>query len=189
MRYFVLVPGKVFTDVLDIAREQHGYVRAADLRQLGLNPKRLNDYWRRGQADRLGRGLYRLRLVPPGEWDEFMEAAMWPDGRGVLGHETALDLHDLCDVNPGQIDVTVPNAYRTHRQVPARLRLHHRNLAAGEVTVLNAVPIVTPARAIEDAIEIGLRPTLIEQALETALSQALITTATAERLEALRHAS
>lgn len=180
------MPGRVFTDILDIAREQHGYVRAEDVRELGLNPKRLNDYWRRGQADRLGHGVYRLRLIPPGEWDEFMEAAMWPDGRGVLCHETALDLHELCDVNPNRIDVTVPKTYRTHRAAPDQLRLHGRDLDDLEVTVLNAIPIVTPARAIEDAIEIDLRPTLVDQALDTALRQALITTAAAKRLQALR---
>jgi hypothetical protein len=43
------------------------------------------------------------------------------------------------------------------------------------VTRLRDVPIVTPARAIADGIELGLRPTLIAQAIDTAARQALIT--------------
>jgi predicted transcriptional regulator of viral defense system len=181
------VPGKVFNDVFEIAREHHGFVRTTDLREAGIDPKRLNDYWRRGLADRLGYGIYRLHMIPPGEWDEFMGAAIWPDGRGVLSHETALDLHDLCDVNPNHIDVTVPKAYRTHREIPAKYRLHHRNIDAGDVTTINGVPIVTPRRAIVDGIEAGLRLTLIEQAIDTAQRQAMVTTDVAQQLRALRN--
>ncbi|MDA0159290.1 type IV toxin-antitoxin system AbiEi family antitoxin domain-containing protein [Solirubrobacter ginsenosidimutans] len=179
------MPGKVFTEVLEIARDQHGFVRTTDLREVGIDPKRLNDYWRRGLAERLGYGVYRLHLVPHDEWDEFMHAAVWPDGRGVLSHETALDLHDLCDVNPNHIDVTVPKAYRTHRDTPLAYRVHRRDLDADEITAVNGVPIVTPGRAIIDGIEAGLRPTLIEQAIDTAQRQAAITTAAAERLREL----
>jgi predicted transcriptional regulator of viral defense system len=181
------MPGAVFTEILALAQDQHGFVRTADLREAGIDPKRLADYAARGQAEHLGYGLYRLLLVPPSRWDEFMKATAWPDGRGVLSHETALDLHDLCDVNPNRIDVTVPKAYRTHRDVPASYRLRARNLAVDDVTSLEGVPIVTPAKAIEDGIEIGLRPSLLEQAIETAQGQALIPAAVANGLRALRN--
>jgi predicted transcriptional regulator of viral defense system len=180
------MPGRVFTDVLEIARDQHGFVRTSDLRALGIDPKRLNDYSRRGLADHLGYGIYRLHLIPPGEWDEFMQAAVWPDGRGVLSHETALDLHALCDVNPNHIDVTIPKAYRTHRDVAAMYRLHRRGLDAEEITRIEGVPVVTPTRAIADGIEAGLRPTLIEQAIDTVERQAIVTTDVAQQLRALR---
>lgn len=180
------MPGKVFIEILDLAREQHGYVRTADLRELGISPKRLGDYAARGQAEHLGYGLYRLLLVPPSRWDEFMKATIWPDGRGTLSHETALDLHGLCDVNPNHIDVTVPKTYRTHRAVPSSYRLHSREIPSDDVTYLEGVPIVRPARAIADGIESGLRPSLLDQAIATAQDQALITTAVAEELRARR---
>ncbi len=180
------MPGKVFLDILDLAREQHGFVRTADLRDLGIDPKRLVDYAARGQAEHLGYGLYRLLLVPPSRWDEFMRAAMWPDGRGTLSHETALDLHGLCDVNPNHIDITVPTTYRTHRAVPSTYRLHARELPDDAVTYLEGVPLVKPARAIADGIEAGLRPSLLDQAIATAQDQALITTAAADELRAQR---
>jgi predicted transcriptional regulator of viral defense system len=181
-----VVPGRVFLDILDLAREQHGFVRTADLRDLGINPKRLVDYAARGQAEHLGYGLYRLLLVPPSRWDEFMRATIWPDGRGTLSHETALDLHGLCDVNPNHIDVTVPTTYRTHRAVPTPYRLHARELPDDAVTYLEGVPIVKPVRAIADGIEAGLRPSLLDQAIATAQDQALITTAAADELRARR---
>jgi predicted transcriptional regulator of viral defense system len=183
------MPGRVFTQVLDVARDQHGLVRAADLREIGLDPKRLVDYSRRGLADHLGYGVYRLKLIPPGPWDEFMQAALWPDGRGVLSHETALDLHDLCDVNPNHVDITVPTDYRTHREIPAAYRVHRRAVADGDVGSVHGIPVVAPARAIADGIEAGLRPTLIEQAIDTAEREAMITGATAARLREIRSAT
>jgi predicted transcriptional regulator of viral defense system len=180
------MPGRVFLDILDIAQEQHGFVRSADLRNRGISPKRLADYAARGQAEHLGYGLYRLLLVPPSRWDEFMKATIWPDGRGILSHETALDLHGLCDVNPNHIDITVPERYRTHRTVPHAYRLHARALPNDDLTSLEGVPIVRPARAIADGIEAGLRPSLLDQAIETAQGQALITAATADALRAKR---
>lgn len=176
----------VFNEIFELAREQHGFVRTSDLRDAGIHPKRLNDYSRRGLAVHLGYGLYRLNLIPPGNFDEFMQAAVWPDGRGVLSHETALDLHNLCDVNPNHIDITTPKGYRTHREVPAGYRLHRRALADEDLTLFEGLPIVTPARAIADGIELGLRQALIDQALETAEREAMITRTTAERLRAAR---
>jgi predicted transcriptional regulator of viral defense system len=177
--------GRVFDEIHSLAQDQHGFVRTADLREHGLDPRRLNDYWRRGLADRLGYGVYRIKLVPPSPWDEFMQATLWPDGRGVLSHETALDLHELCDVNPSHIDITVPRQYRTHRRAPGTYRLHDRDLSPEDVQYIEAVPIVTPARAIADGIEARLRPGLLEQAIDNAARQALITADVSRQLRTL----
>jgi len=71
--------------------------------------------------------------------------------------------------------VTVPHSYRTHRPVPALYRLHPRNLASEETRRLQGLPIVTPLRAILDGIETHVRGELIEQAIQTAEQQSLIT--------------
>ena len=72
------------------------------------------------------------------------------------------------------------------RHIPAAYRLRHRNLDAEDLTTINGVPIVTPRRAIVDGIEAGLRLTLIEQAIDTAQRQAMVTTDTAQQLRVLR---
>jgi predicted transcriptional regulator of viral defense system len=169
------MPSSVYTQIAGIAYDQHGLVTTADLAEAGLRPRTLVDYERRGLAERVAQGVYRLLGVPQGPMGELMAAAMWPMGLGVLSHETALDLHDLCDVNPARIDVTVPPRYRTHRLVPALYRLHRAELDAAEQTFVRGVPVVSPARAIADGIASGVRPGLIEQALRTASEQALIT--------------
>jgi predicted transcriptional regulator of viral defense system len=173
------MPGKVYTELLDLALDQHGYLRAEAVNEAGFDPKRLVDYERRGLAERVAYGVYRMKMIPPDELDEYMRAALWPMGAGVLSHETALDLHELCDVNPAVIDVTVPRHYRTHRPVPALYRLHRRDLTAYQVERWRGLPIVTPLRAILDGIEGHVRGELIDQAIVTAEKQSLITTAEA----------
>jgi predicted transcriptional regulator of viral defense system len=171
------MPGRVYTELLDLAYDQHGYLRTEDVREAGFDPKRLVDYERRGVAERVAYGVYRMQATPPDELEEYMRAALWPMGAGVLSHETALDLYELCDVNPAVIDVTVPRRYRTHRPVPALYRLHPRDLTDEQTGRLRGLPIVTPPRAILDGIETKVRGELIEQAIQTAEQQSLITPA------------
>ncbi len=158
-----------------MAQDQHGYLRTADVRNAGFDPKRLVDYERRGLCERVAYGVYRLKTIPPDDLEEYMRAALWPMGAGVLSHETALDLYEVCDVNPAGIDVTVPHNYRTHRPMPVLYRLHPRNLASEDTGRLRGLPIVTPLRAILDGIETHVRRDLIEQAIQTAEQQSLIT--------------
>jgi predicted transcriptional regulator of viral defense system len=176
LRYSVqIMPGRVYTQLLDLAQDQHGYLRAEDVREAGFDPKRLVDYERRGIAERVAYGVYRMNAIPPDELEEYMRAALWPMGAGVLSHESALDLYELCDINPPHIDVTVPHRYRTHRSVPALYRLHPRDLAGEQAGRLRGLPIVAPLRAILDGIESDVRGDLIEQAIQTAERQSLIT--------------
>jgi predicted transcriptional regulator of viral defense system len=182
------MPGRVYTELLDLAQDQHGYLRSDDVREAGFDPKRLIDYEQRGVAERISHGVYRMKAVPPDELDEYMRAAFWPMGAGVLSHETALDLHELCDVNPASIDVTVPRHYRTHRAIPVLYRLHARDLLAEETERLRGLPVVTPLKAIIDGIETHVRSELIDQAIETAERQGLITSAGADRARAAQDA-
>jgi hypothetical protein len=43
---------------------------------------------------------------------------------GVFSHQTALSLHDLTDLNPAKLDLTVPQNFRRGIPIPEVLRLH-----------------------------------------------------------------
>ncbi|MEX0816866.1 MAG: type IV toxin-antitoxin system AbiEi family antitoxin domain-containing protein [Gaiellales bacterium] len=169
------MPGRVYTQLLELAQDQYGYVTPDDARAAGIDPLRLQDLARRGLAERLGHGLYRIPLVPRTGLDQYMEATLWPQGvHGVLSHETALDLHELSDVNPAKIHLTVPADYRVRRAVPKLYVLHHRDLDDVDVTLHEGIPIVTPYRAILDGIEAHLGPRLLDQAIENATQRGLL---------------
>lgn len=168
------MPGKIYNALVEIALDQYGFVTPADAREAGVDPHRLVEMSRRGVIEHVDHGLYRLPVVGRTALDQLMEAALWPRKQGVLSHETALDVHDLCDVNPAKVHVTVPTRYRLTRRVPSVYRIHHRDLTEREITRHEGIPVVTPLRAILDAIETHLRTGLIDQAVDTALHRGLI---------------
>lgn len=169
------MPGRVYTQLVEAAQEQHGYVTSQDARGLGVDPLRLQDLARRGLADHVSHGVYRISLVPSGPLDQYMEATLWPQSvRGVLCGQTALDLHRLCDVNPARIHLSVPARYRPRREVPALYVLHRRDLEQAFVTSHEGIAIVTPYRAILDGIEEHLPLRLIEQAINSAGDRGLL---------------
>ena len=163
------MPGRNYNRLATIAADQQGLVTPADARGAGIDPHRLVDMERRGTIERVSRGLYRFPLLEPDpELGQLAEAALWPNRRGVLSHDTALDLHELCDINPAQIHVTIPTAYRLQKPVPKLYRVHRGDLREDERTSYEGIPIVTPYRALLEGIEIGVRADLLRQAIDTA---------------------
>lgn len=181
------MPGRHYLELLEFANGQYGYVTPEDARSRGVDPAQLRLMHHRGVLEWVAHGLYRFPVVPSSPLDQYMEAVLWSRTPAQLSHETALDLHDLCDVNPAQIHLTVPAAYRLRRHIPAAYRLHRRDLSAGDITRHEGVPIVTVRRAILDGIEAGLGGHLIDQALETTRRRGLLSRSELDVLDGARH--
>jgi predicted transcriptional regulator of viral defense system len=158
----------VFTELAEVANEQYGFLTPEDARELGVDPINLVRMFQRGHLERRATGVYRMRLTPTSPLDAYMEAALWPGRgvRGVLSHETALDLYRLSDVNPTKIDITLPLGYRIRRGIPASYRVHHEDLPDGDVTAFEGIPIVTPARAIRQVHAAHVGPALVGQSVD-----------------------
>lgn len=183
------MPGRIYNILAEIAVDQHGYVTTQDAEEHGVDPHRLIEMAKRGNIERVAHGVYRMPIVAPTGLEQLVEATLWPRRRGVLSHETALDLHDLCDVNPAKIHITLPLAYRLSRPVPPLYEIHRRDLDAGEVTRYEGIPVVTPLRAILDGIETHLRGDLLRQAIETARKRGLVKRGELEKLDELAGAA
>jgi predicted transcriptional regulator of viral defense system len=176
------MPGRLFQPLLDRAQQQYGYLTPDDARTLDIDPTQLRLMAARGTLEHRGRGLYRMPTVPPTSFDAYMEAVLWTGRLGVLSHETALDLHELCDVNPAAIHLTVPERFRTRKTVPVFYRLHRHTLTPAEVSWYESIPIVRPEQAILGGIEQALGWHLIDQAIDTARARGLIDESTARQL-------
>lgn len=168
------MPGRTYAALLERATERYGYVTTADAREVGASQAQLKVMARREVLDRVARGVYRFPSVPATPLDQYMEAVLWPRTDAVLSHETALDLHDLCDVNPARIHVTVPACYRFRRAVPPMYELHARNVDPRDITQHEGIPIVSVARSILDGIEGNTGGHLITQAIATARRRGLL---------------
>ena len=148
--------------------DQHGLVTAADLLRLEADPVRLRQWLHRGAVERVSHGVYRFPQIPPSSLDPYMLAVLWPAGKGTLSHDTALELHGLCDVNPSKIHVTVPTSYYPRRQGTERYNIHHEDLGDDDTTWHEGIRIVTTAVAIRQTQKSGLPTHLLRQAIETA---------------------
>jgi predicted transcriptional regulator of viral defense system len=178
------VPGGVFTELAEVANEQYGFLTPEDARERDIDPINLVRMFQRGHLERRATGVYRMRLTPPSRLDAYMEAVLWPGRgvRGVLSHETALDLYGLSDVNPAKIDLTLPRVHRIRREVPAWYRIHHEDLADGDISSFEGIPIVTPARAIRQAHAANLGPALVGQAIDQGERDGRLTRRAADEL-------
>jgi predicted transcriptional regulator of viral defense system len=177
------MPGAAFNQLADLAADQYGFVSQHDARELGIAPMTLIRMSEHGTLERRGHGLYRFRYFPVSRFDSYMEATLWPRGvRGVLSHETALDLYELSDVNPSKIHLTVPRGHRIRREIPALYRIHHETLPSESVTFYEGIPIVTPAHAIRQSHAAHLGAALIGQAIDHGVSNGRLTRKEAAQL-------
>ena len=182
------MPGKAYSALVDVAVDQHGFVTTDDARTVGVSPAALRAIAHRGDAERISQGLYRLRIVPVGDHDQLMEATLWPRGQGVISHDTALGLWELCDVNPAKVHVTVPAAARIRRQAPPAYAVHVRDRDPEDITRVDGIPVVTARRAILDGIDRHLDGRLIDQAVRTARRTGLLRRAAVAEITAARPA-
>jgi predicted transcriptional regulator of viral defense system len=160
-----------------IASEQHGLFTSAQARSCGVNWDLLSDGTRRGRYIRIKRGLYRLRDYPSFPREEVVAAwlALGKDN-AVVSHESALDLHDLSDVIPNAIHITIPRSKRYRSSLPG-VAIHTTVKPFGplDISILDGMRVTSPARTILDAAELGTGPEQIEMAIKQALARGLAT--------------
>ena len=157
------------------AADQHGYVTVDDAREVGGTPMALLMLAKRGALEHVDHGLYRIPDLAVGPLAQFQEAVLRIPG-AVLSHDTALELLDLADVNPRQVHVTAPRAYRVRKRLPDWMVVHRDRLDDDDIDGHEGLPVVTPARAIIDAIEDGVGARFVTQAIDTARRRNLLTT-------------
>lgn len=174
--------GSKFDELLELAADQHGLVQARNAAAHGIDPAYLRRWALAGRLDRVGHGLYRVPALAGSLHEEYLQAVLWAGGRGVISHSSALALHELANVNPSRMHITVPTTYVPRRAGGTLYRLWRRNLDPADITTVDDVPVVTAYRAIIDAAHSGEDPEMVKQALRTARSRHDLTPAQVARV-------
>lgn len=171
--------------LFETAAGQSGYVTTKQAAAAGYSTHLLRKHIHAGRVVRPQRGIYRLVHFPATEHEELVTAWLWSEHAGVISHHTALSLHDLSDVLPAWIHLTLPAAWSTRRlRVPPDVVLHHADVAPEDRAWLSAVPITNPRRTLNDCAREGLSPELLRQAAQQALRRGLVTKAELHDVEA-----
>jgi predicted transcriptional regulator of viral defense system len=176
------------TVLYGIAEDQAGYFTAAQGQAAGLNQVRLVQLAQQGDIERVSRGVYRFTRFPITRLGHYMEAVLWPQVRrpglsGVISHQSALAVHELSDVSPARVHVTLPTTVRIRREVPRNMVVHYADLPPGDVERVEGVPVTTPARSIRDAHASHLGNDLVGQAIADGRRSGVLSVAEADRLE------
>lgn len=171
----------------EVAASQQGLFTTRQAAAAGYSPQLLNHHAKGGTVARVRRGVFRLVHFPASDQEPLVELWLWTDRRGVFSHETALSLHDLSDVLPRRVHVTLPLSWRRRRlRVPADLVLHHSTVGRREQGWVGALPVTTAERTIRDCIENHVSPELVAQAIAQARARGLVAP---ERLAELQRAA
>ncbi len=169
-----------FRKLYDTAQTQGGFFTARQARDAGYEDSVHPYQVRSGNWVREARGVYRLAQFPTPTRPDLMVWQLWSRNRqdepqGVFSHATALTLHDLSDVMPAKLAMTVPTGFRRMAAIPDVLRLHHARLSERDVQTIDGVRVTTPLRTLIDVMAEGvIAPELQVQALDQALRRGLV---------------
>jgi predicted transcriptional regulator of viral defense system len=165
----------------DLAAHQGGFFTARQAREAGYEDNVHPYHVRSRNWIREARGVYRLSQFPLPSRPDLMVWQLWSRNRqdepqGVFSHVTALSLHELSDLMPAKLHMTVPPGFRRMAAIPEVLQLHHSRLADRDVQTIDGVRVTTPLRTLLDVIAEGtIAEELLVQAVDEAFRRGAIT--------------
>ena len=183
MMHGMTMPTRLFPRLLERAVDQHGLLTPDDARAVGTTENALRRLAHEGVIARVGFAVYQVPQLAGDPLAQYQEALLWLRAPAALTHDTALDLHHLCDINPGKVHVTVDIRNRPRRTAPAWIQIHFGALPDADLTWLEGLRIAAPTRAILDAIATNIGQQFIDQAIETGKQRGLLTQQDLRRIE------
>lgn len=165
------------------AAAQAGLFALTQAQACGYSSQHLHKHLASKRIVRVQRGIYRLTHFPAGESEQLVALWLWSDRKGVFSHATSLALHDLSDVLPARVHMTVPEPWRSRRlRVPDGLVLHYADLSDQDRTWFDVVPLTAPHRVLTECIAAHVTPELVDQAIRQAQQRGLISGSEARKL-------
>ncbi len=160
--------------LLGIARAQGGYATSKQAAGAGFGYSHLTYHVQAGNLERVARGLYRLPEVTPSEQDELIRLSLLTRGRddiprAAASHATALALHELSDVLPRRVHLTLPAGWR--QRAPAGCVIHKADLRNDEHEEWEGFSVTTPLRTL---LDVAADPRFPREQLDRAVDDALI---------------
>lgn len=154
---------------------QDGLFTTKQAADAGYSPQLLLKYLKNGRIIRVRRGVYRIVHYPAGEHEDLAALWLWSEKAGVFSHETALMLHQLSDVMPRKVTMTLPMSWMKRRlRVPKGVVLHYGDLAKEERVDVGAIPVTTVRRTLLDCVDAHVSFEFIDAGLRQALARKLL---------------
>ena len=162
--------------LFEIAAAQDGLFTTRQAAEAGYSPQLIAHHLGAGRMVRVQRGVYRLVHFPAGDHEDLTAIWLWSEQEGVFSHQTALALHDLSDVLPAKVHLTLPEKWRRRRlRVPDGVILHYADIPESQRRWFGPVQSTAPLRTLKDCAGEHLPPELLRGAAREALARGLVT--------------
>ena len=172
---------EAFRQLYEVAENQQGFFTAKQAKAAGFAENTHPYHAGAGNWIREHRGIYRLAQFPPADRPDLVLWSLWSRNRneetqGVFSHQTALSIHELSDLMPAKLHMTVPRQFRRNSAIPNVLVLHHSDLPPNDVEPERGYRVTRPLRTVLDLLDNGSVPrSVLRQALREALERGLVT--------------
>lgn len=130
-----------------LAFRQAGFFTAAQARSVGYSYQAQKYHVDRGNWLRVERGLLRLAEWPSDTTDTYARWCTWSAGRGVISHETAAAVHDVGDLDPAAVHLTMPAG--TVASHPG-IAIHIASLDSADISDRGSFRVTIPTRTVLD---------------------------------------
>lgn len=161
--------------LFDTAAAQEGLFTTQQAAAAGYSPQLIAHHLRARRMLRVRRGVYRIVHFPAGDHEDLAAVWLWSQQEGVFSHQTALALHNLSDLLPAQLHLTLPIGWRSRRlRVPEGVLLHFGDIEAHNRAWVGPVPVTAPLRTLEDCAAAHLQPDLLRDAARSAVARGLV---------------
>jgi predicted transcriptional regulator of viral defense system len=164
----------------EIAQSQQGFFTTKQATRAGFAEKTHSYHVNAGNWIREHRGIYRLADFPASDRPDLMLWYLWSQNRqevseGTYSHDTALSLHELSDIMPSKLHMTVPREFRRNSTIPEILVLHRAHLDTSEVQEMHGIRVTRPLRTIVDLLRSGhVDRSQLKLAVDEAIHRGLI---------------
>jgi predicted transcriptional regulator of viral defense system len=167
--------------LFQITSHQMGYFTAKQAFESGYSHRVQFYHKSKGDWKESGRGIFRLTQYPVLPYEELVICSLWSANRGgipqaVISHDTALSVHELSDIMPGKIHLTVPPSFR--KKAHDGFILYKKVLKATDIEEREGFRITTPLATIIDVAESNFPIEQVEQALRDAFRKGILVPAT-----------
>lgn len=167
--------------LFEVAEPQEGLFTAKQAEEAGFDKRNHSYHVRAGNWIREHRGIYRLANFPRSPYEQYVLWSLWSRGRddkprGVYSGQTALSLHELSDVMPAKLHLTVPKSFRRNSKLPKGIVLYYGEVPAADCVAMRGFRVQRPLAAVASLFEAEeVSEDILRQAVQEGVRRGLIT--------------
>lgn len=181
--------------LLQISENQQGYFTSRQAEECGFSRANFHRKLQSGKWHKELWGIYRLANYPSTSHSELALWMLWSadkqgNPQGIWSHETALEIHELSDVAPAKLHMSVPRSFRKGTKIPNNLCLHFFDeIPQSDIETRQGYRVTTPLRTLADIIREGttqheqIELAILDLAIQKSLIKGLATIQEMEQLQ------